>query len=229
MRMFDFTPPIDLHKELNPKLWSNGHLLPKVHEALLKISQVYYKFLQTDAPLLDVVVSGSQSNYNYTDHSDLDLHLIIPYEHVNCNGLDPVEFFDTKRKLWKEQHNITIHGIPVELYAEDVALPAISAVYSLMDKEWVKEPPPPVIQYDVEQVKAEAEKWAKIIDGAVRARNFDMLTHVRDMLSRYRKDGLAKNGELGTENLAFKSLRNGGKIKLLMGMIRHLEDKEMSV
>jgi hypothetical protein len=56
-----------------------------------------------------------------------------------------------------------------------------------------------------------------------------MLNHVKDMLARYRKEGLAKEGEFGIANLTFKSLRNSNKIRLLMASIRHLEDKELSL
>lgn len=226
--MFDFSPPIELHKELNPKLWDNGVLRPKVREALLKISHVYYKFLGTDATLVDVVISGSQANFNFTDQSDLDLHLIIPYHQVECD-MDVAEYFDTKRKLWKEQHNITIHGIPVELYAENVSEPAVSSTYSIVDNKWENPPPPPAKKYDVKAVASSMKHWGTIIDGAIDSRNVEMLQHVRDMISTFRKDGLAKDGEFGVANLTFKGLRNSGKIKTLMATLRHLEDKNLSI
>jgi hypothetical protein len=229
MRLFDFSPPIELHKNLNPKLWTtDGNLRPEVHSALMKLAKVFYNFLETDATLVDIVITGSQSNYNYTDQSDLDLHLIMPFNHVFCD-LPVDEYFDTKRKLWKEQHNITMRGIPVELYVEDLDKPAVSAVYSLVEKKWIKPPPAPTMDYDVEAVRSETKKWGGIIDGALKSRNLDMLNHVKDMLARYRKEGLAKEGEFGIANLTFKSLRNSNKIRLLMASIRHLEDKELSL
>lgn len=229
MRMFDFTPPIELHKDLNPVLWQdNGQLREEVRLALLKISTVFYKFLGTDATLVDVVVSGSQTNYNYTDKSDLDLHLIIPYHDVQCD-MDIDEYFDTKRKLWKEQHNITVYGIPVELYAEDLDKPAVSSSYSLVENKWVNPPQKPVLDYDVEAVKKETEHWSKIIDGVIKSKNLDMLTHVKDMIARHRKEGLAKEGEMGVANLTFKSLRNSNQIRKLLAAIRQLGDKELSI
>jgi len=226
--MFDFSPPIELHKELNPKLWQDGHLRPKVREALIKISRVYYKFLGTDAPLIDIVISGSQANYNFTNQSDLDLHLIIPFHQVTCD-MDVAEYFDTKRKLWKEQHNITIYGIPVELYAENTEEPAVSATYSILENDWIDPPPPPASDYDVKGVAKEMAKWSQMIDAAVESKNLSMCEKVKDMLSQYRKKGLATDGEYGIANLTFKGLRNSNKIKLLMGTIRYLGDKELSL
>jgi len=228
MRMFDFSNPIELHKDLNPKLWIKGKLRPEVKKTLLNLASVYYKFLETDATLVDVVITGSQANYNFTDQSDLDLHLILPFDDVICD-LDVTEYFETKRKLWKLQHNVTIYDIPVELYAEDLSKPAVSAVYSIIDDKWRKKPRPPILDYDTVAVKAETERWSKIIDGAIKSKNFDMIGHVRDMVSRYRKDGLAKEGEFGVANLTFKSLRNSGKIQHLMAALRNSEDKELSL
>ena len=228
--MIEFTPPIELHKDLNPVLWSKeGKLLPDVHQALVKIAVAFYKFLETDATIVDLIITGSQSNYNYTDQSDLDLHLIIPFMDVDCSELSVEEYFETKRKLWKQLHNINIHGIPVEVYVEDTENPVKGAVYSIVSNEWIKEPPPPIIDYDVEEVKSETEKWSKIIDGAVRAKNLDMLNHVKEMLARYRQEGLEKDGEFGIANLTFKALRNGNKIKLLMRSIHQLGDDELSI
>jgi hypothetical protein len=230
MRLFDFAPPIELHKNLNPKLWTDkGHLRPEVHEALVKLAAVFYKFLETDATLVDVIVTGSQSNYNYTDQSDLDLHLVIPFIDVDCHELSIEEYFETKRHLWKERHNITIHGIPVELYVEDLDKPATSAVYSITERKWLKPPPAPVLDYDVDAVRSETEKWSGIIDSAVRAKNLEMMNHVKDMISRYRKEGLAKEGEFGVANLTFKALRNNNKIRLLMSAIRQIGDDELSI
>lgn len=226
--MFDFTNPIELHKDLNPKLWVKGHLRPEVRKTLLDLARVYYSFLETDATLVDVVVTGSQANYNFTEHSDLDLHLIIPFDEVTCD-LDVTEYFETKRKLWKVQHDITVYDIPVEIYTEDLTNPAVSSVYSVIDNKWRKKPRPPIIDYDVVAVKAEAERWAKIIDGAIKSKNVEMLSHVRDMISRYRKEGLAKDGEFGVANLTFKSLRNDGKIAHLMAAFRNAEDDELSL
>jgi hypothetical protein len=56
-----------------------------------------------------------------------------------------------------------------------------------------------------------------------------MCEKVREMLAQYRKSGLAKDGEYGVANLAFKGLRNSNKIRLLIGTIRHLKDRELSI
>ena len=61
--MTHFEQPAQLHSDLNPKIWEDGQLKKPVQIALLRIAKEYYKFLGIAAPLLDVVVSGSQANY----------------------------------------------------------------------------------------------------------------------------------------------------------------------
>ena len=118
MNIFEFVAPIETHQELNPKIWLGEHLRPDVHETLLKISTEFFDFLNMPVEVEDIIISGSQANYNYSPYSDLDLHFVVDYGQVKCE-MEADELFDTKRKLWKEQHNIKIHGIPVELYVED--------------------------------------------------------------------------------------------------------------
>jgi hypothetical protein len=131
MSIVEFTKPIDVHSELNPKLWDGEHLRKDVRVALLKIAKEYYNFLEIDVPLMDLIVTGSQANFNYTEYSDLDLHLIVPYDRVQCDmAVD--KLFRAKRDLWRKEHDIEIHGVPVELYAEDVEKPVTGSTYSVV-------------------------------------------------------------------------------------------------
>lgn len=66
MSMFEFTDPIEVHDTLNPNLWDGDHLRKDVHVALLRIAKEFYDFLNVDVRVDDVIVSGSQANYNYT-------------------------------------------------------------------------------------------------------------------------------------------------------------------
>lgn len=226
--MNHFEIPIDLHKELNPKLWKDGELRAPVQIALLKIARVYYKFLALDVPIVDIVISGSQANYNYTRHSDIDLHLIVNYSDVKCD-MDVAELFDTKRKLWKEQHDIEIHGMPVEVYVEDTAKPAVSSTYSLLKNQWITKPQQPVMDFNEDLVARMIMKWVRAIKGALKTGDLEQIEMVKDLLWAYRKAGLAREGEFGTANLVFKFLRNSGASMHLLDTIRHLKDKNLSI
>ena len=137
--MNHFEQPGQLHQALNPVLWEENQLKKPVQMALLRIAKAYWKFLGIDTRLDDVLVTGSQANYNYSAHSDIDLHLVVDYNDVECDmAID--ELFKTKRDLWKAEHNIDIHGIPVEVYVEDLNRPAVSATYSIVKNSWIKPP-----------------------------------------------------------------------------------------
>jgi hypothetical protein len=220
--------PVQIHDQLNADLWTGDDLKPSVAAALLRIAKAYYKFLSVEIPILDIVVSGSQANYNYTEHSDLDLHLIVDYNDVECD-MEVDELFDTKRKLWKEQHDINIYGIPVELYVEDVNKPAVSATYSLIKRSWVKPPETPEINVDNADIKRVALKWVKVITAAVASQSLSNCVNVRTILWGYRKAGLAQDGEYGKANLVFKLLRNSGATGMLLDAIRKLDDRNLSI
>jgi len=228
MNIFEFVAPIETHQELNPKLWLGEHMRPDVHDALLKISAEFFDFLNMPVEVEDIIVSGSQANYNYSPYSDLDVHFIVDYGKVKCE-MEADELFDTKRKLWKAQHNIKVHGIPVELYVEDKMQPAVSSVYSLLSRQWIKKPDPKAVLWDKSQVVDDAKKWTEFIDSAVMSGNLEICRRVKEMLSNYRKEGLAKGGEFSVPNLTFKSLRNAGKVQELMDKISELFDRQLSI
>lgn len=228
MNIFEFVDPIQVHQELNPKLWQGTNLRPDVTSALLKIAEEFYEFLDIPVKVIDLIVSGSQANFNYSTYSDLDLHFIVSYEEVKCD-MEVDELFDTKRKLWKEWHDIKIHGIPVELYVEDVMKPAVSSSYSILKHKWIKKPTLDHIVYDKDAVKAEVKKWEIVINHAIGSNNLDVCRKVKDMLGDYRRAGLSKEGEFSVQNLTYKSLRNEGLIEELMEKIVELHDKILSI
>jgi predicted nucleotidyltransferase len=228
MNIFEFVPPIEIHQDLNPKIWEKNKMRPDVSKALLNIAKEYYDFLELPVEVKDIVVSGSQANFNYSPYSDIDLHFIVSYDDVQCD-MEVDELFDTKRKLWKEQHDITIHGIPVELYVEDEKKPAVSSTYSILKQVWLKYPTLDNIVYNKDAVKEEVKKWTVVINHAISSNNLDVCRKAKDMLYQYRQAGLAKAGEFSVPNLTFKSLRNAELISKLMEKISDLYDKEMSI
>lgn len=228
MSVVEFTDPIELHDELNPKLWEDGHLKTDVRVALLKIAKEYYNFLDVDVTLMDVIVTGSQANFNYSKHSDLDLHLVLPYDKVDCD-VEIDELFKTKRDLWRTKHNITIYGIPVELYAEDVEKPVTGSTYSVVKGKWIREPKKISSEYDEKEVRRLVELWERIIDKAIATDSYTICNSIKDLLKIFRQAGLDKSGEMNPANLAFKSLRNDGYVAKLLDAIRKLKDEQLSI
>lgn len=223
-----FEQPNKSHDVLNPVLWDGDTIKKPVQIALLRIARAYWNFLSIDTPLIDIVISGSQANYNYSRHSDIDLHLIVDYNAVSCD-LDVDELFDTKRKLWKEQHNIDIHRIPVEVYVEDVNKPAVSATYSLLKNSWINRPKKINVAVDMDKIERLCLSWIRLITAAIQSRDLTKCEQVKDMLWAYRKLGLRVQGEMGVPNLVFKTLRNSSVTEKLLRTVRYLKDQELSL
>lgn len=220
--------PIGFHKQLNPKLWDGEVLRPEVKKSLLRISREFYKFLKISSPVKDIYVTGSQANFNYSKKSDLDLHLVFDFNEISCD--EPIEeLFDTKRKLWREKHNIDIYDIPVEVYAEDLSKPSVSSAYSIISDTWIRDPSQPVISYNVDKVEHLTELWLKLIKAAIKSKNFKICDYVMKLLADYRKLGLEKHGEFGAPNLVYKSLRNMGAIERLSEYTIRLKDQSLGL
>lgn len=226
--MNDFKDPVEIHSTLNPVLWDGTELRPEVQTALLRISDEFYNFLNVSAPVYDVIISGSQANYNYTEDSDLDLHVIIDFKEIACE--EPIEeLFNAKVKLWKSKHDINVYGINVELYVEDLGKPAITSSYSLLKKSWIKIPERKKVEYNKSEVIRVFKIWAKLINFLIRSRDLEMCLEIMNMLKDYRKLGLQDSGEFGVPNLVFKSLRNNGYIERLSNTITELTDSKLSI
>jgi predicted nucleotidyltransferase len=226
--MTAYKPPIGIHKELNPVLWDNKKLRPEVKKALLRIAREFYRFLKVKTPVKDILVTGSQANYNYSEFSDLDLHLVFDFKSVSCD--EPIEeLFNTKRKLWREKHNIDIFDINVETYAEDSSNPSVSSAYSILTDTWIRDPEKPISTYNVEKVKQLTRLWSNLIYSVIDSKSISLCKNVQTLLAKYRKLGLKKYGEFGPQNLAYKSLRNMGLIQQLSDKIIDLEDDLLSL
>ena len=72
---------------LNPKLWDGDCLKKGMTYKLLRIAKAFFEFLELpdNVQVLDVLLIGSNANYNWTDKSDIDLHVVINYQAVGDN------------------------------------------------------------------------------------------------------------------------------------------------
>jgi len=74
-------------KELYPKIWhKQSQLDPEIRARLLKIANDFFKSLQlSNVDILDVILTGSLANYNWSNYSDIDLHIIVDFTQVDEN------------------------------------------------------------------------------------------------------------------------------------------------
>ena len=228
MHLLELNLGFEQHTTLNPLLWRNDSLIPEVKSALLNITQDFVEYVDVPFTIKDIIITGSQVGYYYTKHSDLDLHLIVDFNDVNCDK-EAAELFDTKRLLYKKQYDISIYGVPVEVYIEDLNFPAVSATYSLSKGGWKIKPDSQPQEIDTEEIVRMSKIWRTVIGKAIESNDLKIGRKVLKLLRNYRKLGLKHSGEYGIENLVYKTLRNSKIIENLMKMIGDLHDQSLSI
>lgn len=226
---------------LNPKVWENPEspknaiLKPKVQKALMKISEEFIDYLGEDIFVEDVILTGSLSNFNWSEYSDFDLHILIDFSQFGKQAELYKELFNLKKQVFNDKHDIKIYNYDVELYAQDSEESHFaSGVYSITDKEWVTVPEKIQFKIDKDLLKDKIKNWTEKIDMAIeeskkQKNDGKKLSTIKDKLKDYRKCGLEKNGEMSYENLVFKFLRRSGHIEKLFNTQNKILDKELSV
>ena len=228
MAILDYKLGFEPHTELNPKLWQGDRLQPDVESALIKIAQDFKRFIDIPFDVVDVRITGGQVSYFYTEHSDLDLHLVADFDSVNCDR-EAAELFDTKRLLYKEKFQITARGIPVELYVENLDHPAVSAAYSVMKRTWITRPQRDIGPFDVNMIEHLTQVWDTVIRHSLQSKDIKIARKTMDLLRKFRLLGLKNQGEYSTANLVYKTLRNSNIIRNLQNFIDQEHDRTLSV
>jgi len=225
-----------LQDTLNPKVWENpkepkkSKMVPKVRAALEKIAEKFIEYLGDDVFVEDVVLMGSLANYNWSEYSDFDLHIMIDFQQYEKDAELFKELFDLKKKDFNSKHDIKIFGYDVELYAQGSDEPnASTAVYSIMNDEWLKVPKKEDLKIDLDYLKTKIKCWTEKIEDAIENQDLKKLNQLKEKIKNYRKSGLEKEGEFSYENLVFKFLRRSGHIEKLFETINNVEDRELSV
>jgi hypothetical protein len=225
---------------LNPKVWedsdnvSKSTMVPKVRKALLKIAEEFIDDLGDDVFVEDIYLMGSLANYNWSEYSDFDLHVIIDFERYEDQEELYKELFDLKKKLFNDKHNIKIFGYDVELYAQGVSDESHSdGVYSVMNNEWIHRPTKTHNNINMSVLKTKIKSWTDKIDDSIENAksegNSESLKKLKDKLKDYRQSGLNKDGEFSYENLVFKYLRRSGDIGKLFDEKNKIKDKQLSI
>ena len=225
---------------LNPKVWENPEdpkkatMIPKVRKALMRIAEEFIDDLGEDVFVEEIYLMGSLANFNWSEYSDFDLHVIVDFERYGKQEELYKELFDLKKKLFNDKHNIKIFGYDVEVYAQGASDEAHSdGVYSVMNNEWVHRPTKTHKNLDMSVLKTKIKSWTDKIDDVIEDAksegNAESLKKLKDKLKDYRQSGLDKDGEFSYENLVFKYLRRSGHIGNLFDEKTKIKDKELSI
>jgi predicted nucleotidyltransferase len=228
----------EIKEDLNRDIWDeNDKLKPEIAEKLLKIARDFYEGLDLAAPILDITITGSIANYNWTEKSDIDLHILIDYAAVNEDIELVKKYLSEAKTNWNKNHEIMIKDHEVEVYVQDNNEPHHSTgVYSILNDEWIIKPERAEFQVSEDDVKKKNQYFIDAIDSIQKTKedgkyeeaygDSDRLT---DKLRIYRQSGLETGGEFSVENLVFKTLRNSDYIGKLYDIKRGAYDAIMSV
>lgn len=229
-------PTYQYHDRLNDLLWdmeADTYVLkPEIREKLLANAEAFFSFLKVeDLDIEDVVLTGSAANFNWNENSDVDLHIVVDMAKAEKKyGILVKEYFDTKKRIWNDLHNIQIKGFPVEFYVEDNSEEHVSTgVYSIQNDEWVIEPKHEEPSVDDSAVRAKADSLISEIKDVLHADKAEAVEKLMEKIRRMRQSGLSKNGEWAIENLVFKLLRNGKWLEKMSTLKTKLFDRELSV
>jgi hypothetical protein len=213
-----------------------------IRSRLLEISDDFIESLSIEFFIHDIVLTGSLSNYNWSEYSDVDLHILIDFDEIgnekNSNSIMMhnifKEFFDAKKNVWNDTHDIKIKGYDVELYVQDVNEEHVSSgVYSILHNKWLVEPERNSPNIDDRKILEKGEGYAKKIDKLVKLGQKQDVTSkidtLRKKIKEFRQCGLESGGEYSYENLTFKLLRRNGYIEKLIKLKTNIIDKKLSI
>lgn len=110
------------NETLNQDIWDeNNELRPEVREKLNLIVEKFKDNLSEDGvdlDISDIIIVGSNANYNYTDKSDIDLHIIANLDiYKDKEDLAKI-VYNAYRRLFNDKFDPTIRGHEVEIYVE---------------------------------------------------------------------------------------------------------------
>jgi hypothetical protein len=206
-----------------------------VLRALLKISDEFIDFLGVEFFIHDIVLTGSLSNYNWSEYSDADLHIVIDFDELKYPNELLKEFFDAKERVFNQKYNLKINGYDVEIYVQDIKQEHVSSgVYSVLNDKWVIKPDKTNPKIDDNKIIQKGEDYAKKIDDLVSKfkSNKDVTnetTNLYKKIKSFRQSGLESGGEYSYENLTFKLLRRNGYIGKLLKLKTNITDKKLSI
>ena len=235
----------DVKDELNPTIWdnpddpTNAVMKEDIRLQLIEIANKFIEFLDYDIFIQDITMTGSLSNYNWSEFSDIDLHIMYDFNESGNEKELYKDLFKLKKTLFNSTHDITVKGYEVELYVQDINEPHISTgVYSVLFNEWLVEPTKEEVNINKKIITDKVEQWEDIIDLVIDdveesdddlETSLEKIQKVKDKLKKYRGCGLEKEGEYSYENLVFKYLRRNGYIQKVFDFQNDVIDNRLSL
>ena len=221
---------MEVHETLNPKIWNlnTNNLLPEVEDQINKVIDSFRGYTHVPIDVVDIQIVGSNASFNYTENSDLDVHIIADYasisEDVNILRL----LYDSMKSNFNKNFDISVHGVEIELYIQDINSGIISnGIYSMLNHEWIKFPEP--IEVKVFDTSEEVKKLEHEINDILIDKNLDDIQEMINRLYLIRHNSIAAEGEYSKGNQIFKDIRSKGLLDLLKKELNAAISKELSL
>ena len=230
----------EFHDELNKDFWNQEgeRLDPEIRQKLIAIANDFWNSLEVgDADYDDITFTGSLAAHNYSQFSDVDLHILVDFSDVD-DKIDLVrEYFNAMKSIWNRLHDILIKGYEVEIYVQDVNDPhEAQGLYSVLNNEWIKKPILDKQDFDKDNVKKKAaglmdqiDRLQPLIDDGKYEEAEKYADKLKEKIRKMRKTGLETVGAYSVENLAFKVLRRNDYLGKLSDAKREAYDKMQSI
>ena len=99
-------------ENLNPKVWkTEDKLNPGVRAKLIEISNEFIDFIGVPILVDDIIFTGSLANFNWSEFSDIDLHIVADFSQFDEELLELYqELFKVKKTMFNSDYNIKIFG-----------------------------------------------------------------------------------------------------------------------
>lgn len=231
---------------LENHIWNeDGSLDLSVRRSLLDISDDFWESCNIRwVKPKTVLLTGSICNFNWSEFSDVDVHVVVDFSEIHENNEFVQEYFDEKKNDWNNTHeNLNVYGFPVEMYVEDIdAETASSAIYDLWENKWLKKPkegniePIKLNKYGIKQVASDlmtqVDDLCDIFEKEHDKHKLEEIHDEADRISKLFKDirkvGL-KKGESGSGNIVYKVARRMGYLDKLWKLKTDCYDRINSI
>jgi hypothetical protein len=227
----------EVHDELQPEFWRDNKLWPDISDRLKEIVNDFLEGLEIEVGIEDLRLTGSLANYNWSEYSDVDLHLVVDFEKIDEDIELVKAFFDSARMRWNGLHDIKLYGFEVEIYVENVGDSHHSTgIYSILFDRWLVEPNPQDVEIDFATARKKSDDIMTQINlisyfGEDKpAMALKSIERLKEKIRNMRKAGLTSpQREYSSENIAFKILRRESALAKLNDLKYNIYDSKMSM
>ena len=100
------TEKFEVHDRLNPKLWEDTTLRPEVAEKLIEIVEEFKNYVDIPLNVVDVHLVGSNASFNYTDDSDLDVHVVTNFSTMDASREILISLYNLQKSSFNDTYDM---------------------------------------------------------------------------------------------------------------------------